>query len=397
MKNKVLAIVSLTALIVFSCEETQLINPERNSQNAPGGKNVNSKLLFPNCNLADAVVQKMTITNVVGNTFDFTFLVVNQGLGTLHLNRMYFQPYLSEDALLDASDLPFRGSIFGETAPALAFGEKYSQDWFYNPITPVSLNKYNYLIVRVLVRPGFVMPECLLANNVAATRIIVIDIPRNGLVAFYPFNNNANDESGNNLNGVVNGATVTADRFGNAAKAYSFDGVDDFITMGNPVALQITNTITLSVWVSSATYILGANLLSKTRIPFGPYTNGYKLFLGESGDGTQFYSALIHFPDPGSGTTGNNFAGGVPFTTNEWINFTFTLDGQSAKWYKNGVETFSANNHLPLTSATLDNFEIGGLSGGLLNFNGLIDDVAVYNRALSANEVQQLYEQNISQ
>ena len=48
-----------------------------------------------------------------------------------------------------------------------------------------------------------------------------------GLVAHYPFNGNANDESGNANHGTVNGATLTTDRFGNANKAYSFDGVSN--------------------------------------------------------------------------------------------------------------------------------------------------------------------------
>ena len=47
---------------------------------------------------------------------------------------------------------------------------------------------------------------------------------KDGLVAYYPFNGNANDESGNGNNGTVNGATLTTDRFGNTNKAYSFNG-----------------------------------------------------------------------------------------------------------------------------------------------------------------------------
>ncbi|MGK5093653.1 hypothetical protein WDW89_16785 [Deltaproteobacteria bacterium TL4] len=56
-------------------------------------------------------------------------------------------------------------------------------------------------------------------------------IPTNGLVAYYPFNGNANDESGNGNNGTVNGATLTTDRDGQTGKAYSFDGTDDYITI----------------------------------------------------------------------------------------------------------------------------------------------------------------------
>jgi hypothetical protein len=49
-------------------------------------------------------------------------------------------------------------------------------------------------------------------------------VPTSGLVGWWPFNGNANDESGNGNNGTVNGATLTSDRNGNANKAYNFDG-----------------------------------------------------------------------------------------------------------------------------------------------------------------------------
>ena len=58
-------------------------------------------------------------------------------------------------------------------------------------------------------------------------------VPKDGLVAWYPFNGNANDESGNGNHGTVNGATLTADRNGKANSSYSFDGVSNFITINN--------------------------------------------------------------------------------------------------------------------------------------------------------------------
>lgn len=54
--------------------------------------------------------------------------------------------------------------------------------------------------------------------------IVFSQIPTSGLVAYYPFNGNANDLSGNSYNGTVDGATLTLDRFGNANNAYYFDG-----------------------------------------------------------------------------------------------------------------------------------------------------------------------------
>ncbi len=68
-----------------------------------------------------------------------------------------------------------------------------------------------------------------------------------GLIGYWPFCNNSNDQSLNNNNGTVNGANITEDRFGNSSSAYSFDGTDDYINMNNPI-LTGENSITYSFW-----------------------------------------------------------------------------------------------------------------------------------------------------
>src|ERR1700721_3520704 len=70
-----------------------------------------------------------------------------------------------------------------------------------------------------------------------------------GLVAYYPFNGNANDASGNGNNGNVAGATLTADRFGNPNSAYSFNGKSNYIRVPNSDSLQLTNDFTLTAWI----------------------------------------------------------------------------------------------------------------------------------------------------
>ena len=73
-------------------------------------------------------------------------------------------------------------------------------------------------------------------------------VPTNGLVGWWPFNGNANDESGNGNNGIVNGATLTQDRFGNLNQAYSFDGSNDNINpLQNNLPLGISAR-TISIW-----------------------------------------------------------------------------------------------------------------------------------------------------
>ena len=78
-------------------------------------------------------------------------------------------------------------------------------------------------------------------------------VPTNGLVVCYPFSGNANDASGNGKNGTVTGATLTADRFGNANSAYSFDGTSSYIYAGNISSLTGTSTssTTVSLWINS--------------------------------------------------------------------------------------------------------------------------------------------------
>jgi len=60
---------------------------------------------------------------------------------------------------------------------------------------------------------------------------LLSQIPTNGLIVYWKFNGNANDSSGNNLNGTVNGAILTQGCFGNSSSAYSFDGIDDYILL----------------------------------------------------------------------------------------------------------------------------------------------------------------------
>ena len=75
-------------------------------------------------------------------------------------------------------------------------------------------------------------------------------VPSDGLVGWWPFNGNANDESGNQNNGIINGASLTQDRFAKVNSAYSFDGLNDFISINNSSSLNITGSqITISFWL----------------------------------------------------------------------------------------------------------------------------------------------------
>jgi hypothetical protein len=73
-------------------------------------------------------------------------------------------------------------------------------------------------------------------------------VPTNGLVGWWPFNGNAQDSSGNGNHGTVNGATLTSDRYGNQNGSYSFDGLDDFIEIPSSVSLHNPQG-TINLWL----------------------------------------------------------------------------------------------------------------------------------------------------
>ena len=74
-------------------------------------------------------------------------------------------------------------------------------------------------------------------------------LPTAGLVAYYTFSGNANDESGNGNDGIVTGAVLTTGRKGDAGGAYSYNGIGDYISVADDPTLDLTDGLTISVWI----------------------------------------------------------------------------------------------------------------------------------------------------
>jgi hypothetical protein len=199
----------------------------------------------------------------------------------------------------------------------------------------------------------------------------------NGLVAGYEFNGNANDVSGNGNDGVVNGATLTTDRFGNANSAYSFDGIDDFIEVSGSASLNISNQITISGWVQSAALgefpsdvpgivDRGPGLGSHGGYYVRLFNN--KLDFAVSQPYTEFFSVADVVPD-------------------QWLFFAATYDNDTVRIYLDGLLDTS----IAVGAGNLDAWtDLAPLSIGREHvhyWGGKIDDVYIYNRALSASEV----------
>ena len=114
----------------------------------------------------------------------------------------------------------------------------------------------------------------LFVSNVMAQNIPSY-VPKDGLVGYWPFNGNANDESGNGNHGTVNGATLTADRNGVVNSAYSFDGDNDFITITNSLIKGGYQSYTISYWFNKLAPTTSTQAVINDR---NSMTSGYKYY-----------------------------------------------------------------------------------------------------------------------
>jgi hypothetical protein len=195
-----------------------------------------------------------------------------------------------------------------------------------------------------------------------------------GLVAYYPFNGNANDQSGNGNNGTVTGAVLTQDRLGAANSAYRFDGTNNVITFSSPPLTQVDNW-TLSAWVNPASLAQDGIAVS-VGFDNGVWGDGY----GFGFNGSSALNGIF------SGLTYMN-AGYLMPATNQWHHVVMLQQTGTTMFFVDATQTTNNFGAPPLSPSA---FTIGG-QNGVHYFNGEVDDVRIYNRALSSSEIALLY------
>jgi len=227
----------------------------------------------------------------------------------------------------------------------------------------------------------------------------------NGLVAYYPFNGNANDASGNGHNGTNHGGVLVPDRFGDPNQAYRFDGTNNdnsdtnsFIDLSqNRPITGIQTTFSICGWINPR-YI--PQLPHDESIPRGIYYHradwaDIGVRIGNS-PWVSFSMTTLEF-DTISGVHSANqnddLYASILIPTNVWTSFAATYDGMTKSLYINGTLNVSVSYTFPANWDTSFMGEgIGGdFAGQAETFDGVIDDIRIYNRALSDTEVQQLY------
>ncbi len=210
-------------------------------------------------------------------------------------------------------------------------------------------------------------------------------IAENGLVAYYPFNGNANDESVNSNLGTVNGATLTTDRTANANQAYQFDGSSDYLSLPSTNAVSGLANFTFQSWVywngsgSGSIYAEGSSTSNNPMfsiIPRSVDNGGIELVYRDQ-------SAIGLVAQPTTGI--------IP--PNEWTHIAvIKTSSTNIKVYINGILTDDLNFAEPASWSVTD-VRIGNrkrISAGD-HFNGKIDEVRLYNRALTESEVKHLF------
>lgn len=194
-----------------------------------------------------------------------------------------------------------------------------------------------------------------------------------GLIAAYEFNGNTNDTSGNNLHAIAIGPTLVSDRFGNENRAYNFDG-NDYMDINDNNLLDFTDGLSILLWANQ--YVAGGRLVDKTT---SSINDGYNFDTFADNNHTMRLTGGK-----------KNTVATTSYSLNEDHHLAVTFEGGISNFYLDGVWDGSGN-HLSLLSTNNLSLRLGMAHPGGYFFKGVMDDVYIYNRALTSSEINSIY------
>jgi nitrogen fixation-related uncharacterized protein len=228
-------------------------------------------------------------------------------------------------------------------------------------------------------QPSF-QPTCQPTSFISGTL-------KKGLVAYYPFDGSARDQSGNGNNGEVHNVVLTSDRFGNANSAYSFDGSSSYVKISNGHSFDFANNFSVAFWVNpAANQTAWAKIFSKTAL-----ANSESSWVIQQ-DGfilNHFQPAYRQFVSDSWFKSSN-----TGLAASQWNHYSITKENTKLNSYLNGnlvstsfgtYPSIKTNGNLPLFIGAVD-----ATNGYYLK--GVLDDIVIFNRTLTANEVLKLYQ-----
>lgn len=208
-----------------------------------------------------------------------------------------------------------------------------------------------------------------------------------GLVAHFPFNGDASDLSSLGNHGTVYNATLTEDRFGNPSAAYAFNGENAYIEIPDDFSLNPLNAITFCAWVNLNDLNKVGSIVRKGN----DQSKGNYSLIFAPGYNMEASIRFVEdaYPNP---VTGFYSTSSLP-TALTWHFLAITYDGLSMKYYFDGTldSSITVSKTMSSNSGILS-IGMNPTPGYEQWFDGKIDDVRIYNRALNTNEIHALYE-----
>ncbi len=206
-------------------------------------------------------------------------------------------------------------------------------------------------------------------------------IPTNGLVGWWPFNGNANDESGNGYNGTVDGASLVTDRFGGTNSAYIFDGINDYIFVSNIPDFVSYSGITISCWFKTQIHS-NAGLVDRMD-----YVSGHRVSL-RNADPIFDYDKKV-WASSGNFYTNTRANSSSQYLLGQW-NHVVASFSDSIRIYINATLEQTAS--LPNNQGNAGVLSFGRSLPDVPEYlDGILDDIGIWNRALTPQEITELF------
>jgi len=268
---------------------------------------------------------------------------------------------------VNGSDRYFKLEVFSEKPNVTSVilnsssGTNYTNENLTAYVTANDINNHNLTIVYNWYKN----------DNLNATTLIT-----DGLVSYWPFNNDTLDYYGNNDGTAINGAFLNYS--GQIGGAYQFDGSDDLINLSKSLPVLESQNVTIYSWIYINSFS-SAFLPIVTQYDYG--LNGYYLYVYSNTTKPAFYIGCNYDLEAVSPDSINS---------NEWHNLVGTNNGTDLIIYVDGTK--KANVSSAGCNGTVYNAYIGGDYVEEDFFNGLIDEVMIFNRSLSESEIKMLYD-----
>jgi len=231
---------------------------------------------------------------------------------------------------------------------------------------------------------------CILAANIVFSGFGQCVTPLPGLVSWWRAEGTGADALGTNSGAIMNAVAFPP---GMVGESFDLDGIGAHVLVPDSASLRFTSAMTIEGWIYP-TAVGGATHNIFTKWDIVAHIDQRSYGTGINPDGTLGFGLC---PDGTGGSTTIAIQSPTPIPANQWTHFVDTYDGSSVKMYINGQLQAQAAYNLGIFPGN-DAVAIGATVGGgfpgqsSAEFAGRIDEIAVYNRALTASEIQAIYD-----